>query len=129
VLKGSRNDGFTLVEAMVALALMLAGIAGAAMLLLQSVQYERESATRRNAIRLAGSLAEELRARRPADGRPLAPDADLILGWSATARAQLPAAAVTRVEVLASEPAAYQITIEWPASGIGTQHLRLAVTT
>jgi prepilin-type N-terminal cleavage/methylation domain-containing protein len=123
------NDGFSLIEAMVALALMLAGIAGAALLLLQSLQHERESATRRTAIRVAGSLAEELRARRAADGLALAPDADVILAWSATTRALLPAAAITRVEALGSEPAAYRITIEWPASGVGTQKLTLAVTT
>ena len=54
--------GFTLVEALVALALMLAGLAGAGIVLGRSIQYERESGTRRAVIRLAGSLAEELRA-------------------------------------------------------------------
>ena len=129
MLKRHVGRGFTLIETMVALTLMLAGVAGAAMLLLQSLQHERESATRRTAIRLAGSLAEELRARRAPDGLPLAPDAEVILAWSASARALLPASAITRVDSLGSEPAAYRITIEWPASGVGTQRLTLAVST
>ncbi len=37
--------GFTLVETLVALALMLAGLAGAGIVLGQSIQYERESPT------------------------------------------------------------------------------------
>lgn len=129
MLKRHCNCGFTLIEAMVSLVVMLVGIAGAAMLLLQSLQHERESATRRTAIRLAGSLAEELRARRPADGRPLAADADVILGWSSAVRALLPETAAARVDILGSEPAAYRITIEWPATGIGMQRMTLAVTT
>ncbi len=129
MLKRRIDRGFTIIEALVALGLMLAGIAGAAMLLLQGLQHERESATRRMAIRLAGSLAEELRVRRPPDGRPLAPDADVIRDWTAAARAALPETAVARVDAVGGEPAAYRITIEWPAAGSGTQRLTLAVTT
>ena len=47
--------GFTMIEVLVALALMLAGLAGAGIVLGQSIQYERESGSRRAAIRLAGS--------------------------------------------------------------------------
>ncbi len=49
-------------KTLIALALMLAGLAGAGIVLGRSIQYERESGTRRTAIRLAGSVAEELRA-------------------------------------------------------------------
>jgi prepilin-type N-terminal cleavage/methylation domain-containing protein len=62
MLSRRRPRGFTLVEALVALALMLAALAGAGLVLGRSIQHERESGTRRAAIRLAGSLAEELRA-------------------------------------------------------------------
>jgi len=59
--------GFTLIEALVALALLLAGIAGAGIMLGQSIQYERESGSRRIAIEASvsgrdlGSAAREVR--------------------------------------------------------------------
>jgi Tfp pilus assembly protein PilV len=120
--------GFTLIEALVALALTLAGVAGATVLLLQGVQYERESATRRHALRLAGSLAEELRATDPGDGRPLPADAPVIAAWRALARATLPAGSDARAEPVAANPAAYRITIDWPVAGTGMQRFTLAVT-
>jgi prepilin-type N-terminal cleavage/methylation domain-containing protein len=121
--------GFTLIEALVALALMLAGLAGAGLVLGRSVQHERESGTRRAAIRLAGSLAEELRAldRDAADSVP--PDAPAIRDWSAAAAASLPAGSSTEVAVEAGLPARYLITIEWPVAGLGLQRIVLPVTT
>ena len=126
-LQGMR--GLTLVEALVALALMLAGVAGATVLLLQGVQHERESATRRNALRLAGSLAEELRALGPPDGAALPADAPAIASWRASALAVLPEGADARAEPVGAAPAAYRITIDWPVAGSGMQRLTLAVTT
>jgi prepilin-type N-terminal cleavage/methylation domain-containing protein len=121
--------GFTLVEVLVALALMLAGLAGAGLVLGRSIQQERESGSRRAAIRLAGSMAEELRAlNRDADAS-LAPDSPALLAWSAAARAALPAGAVASVDVEAGLPARYRITIEWPVTGLGMQRLVLPVTT
>ncbi len=122
-------QGFTLIEAAVALGLMLAGIAGATALLLQCVRHERESATHRAVVRLAGSLAEELRAVRPPDGVPLAADAPTIAAWRTAAVAALPDGADARVELAEASPAAYRITIEWPVTGAGMQRLTLAVTT
>ncbi len=90
MLTGRRACGFTLVETMVALALMLAGLAGAGIVLLQGVQYERESSNRRTAIRFAGSLAEELRALNRSDGVALAADTPAILAWVAAVEAALP---------------------------------------
>ncbi len=121
--------GFTLIEALVGLALMLAGLAGASLVLLQSVQYERESSNRRAAIRFAGSLAEELRALNRSDGVPLAADAPVLLAWSAAVESVLPAGSQARVEVGDSIPANYRISIEWPVAGIGMQRLVLPVTT
>jgi hypothetical protein len=97
--------------------------------LLQSVQYERESSHRRSAIRLAGSLAEELRALNRSDGLALAPDAPAILAWSATVAAVLPAGSSARVEANESIPVNYLISIEWPVAGVGMQKLVLPVTT
>ena len=121
--------GFTLVEALVALALMLAGIAGAGVVLGQSIQYERESSHRRAAIRLASSLAEELRAMDRDAFASLAPDAPSILAWSSAAAATLPAGSSARVELDAATPARYLVRIEWPVAGLGMQRLVLPVTT
>ena len=129
MLIGDRNGGFTLVEVLVALALMLAGLAGAGIVLLQSVQYERESSHRRAAIRLAGSLAEELRALNRNDGVALATDAPAIVAWSATVAAALPAGSIARVEADESIPVNYVISIQWPVAGVGIQRLVLPVTT
>jgi prepilin-type N-terminal cleavage/methylation domain-containing protein len=129
MLNGARNNGFTLVEVLVALALMLAGLAGAGIVLLQSVQYERESSHRRAAIRLAGSLAEELRALNRSDGVALAADAPEIVAWSATVAAVLPTGSVARIEADDSIPVNYVISIEWPVAGVGIQRLVLPVTT
>jgi prepilin-type N-terminal cleavage/methylation domain-containing protein len=124
-----RPRGFTLVEALVALALMLAGLAGAGIVLAQSIQFERESGTRRAALRLAGSLADELRAldRDPAASLPV--DAPAIRDWLAAVRATMPAGSAARVEFDAGIPGRYRITIEWPVAGRGMQRLELPVTT
>lgn len=121
--------GFTLVEALVALALMLAGLAGASLVLLQSVQYERESSNRRAAIRFAASLADELRALDAEDGTALAADSPAIQSWIAAVEAVLPAGSLARVAVDGADPAEYRILIEWPVAGAGMQRLMLGVTT
>lgn len=121
--------GFTLVETLVALALMLAGLAGAGIVLGQSIQYERESSHRRAAIRFASSLAETLRAVDRDAAASIPVDAPEILEWSAEAGAVLPAGAVASVAVDGGIPAAYTITIEWPVTGLGVQRLVLPVTT
>jgi prepilin-type N-terminal cleavage/methylation domain-containing protein len=129
VLKAGVSRGFTLVEALVALALMLAGLAGAGLVLVQGIRFERESGTRRAALRLAGSLADELRA---LDRDPVASvgvDVPAIRAWLATAQATLPAGSAAHVEVHAGMPSSYRITIEWSASGQGLQRLVLPVTT
>ena len=123
------SRGFTLVEALVALAIMLAGLASAGIVLGRSIQYERESGTRRMAIRLAGSMAEELRAldREPAGSLPA--DAPELAAWSEAAVASLPAGSTARVELAPGMPAEYRITIEWPVAGLGLQRIVLPVTT
>lgn len=124
-----RSRGFTLVEALVALTLMLAGLASAGIVLGRSIQYERESGTRRTAIRLAGSMAEELRAldREPADSIPA--DTPALAVWSEAAVASLPAGSTARVEFAPDMPTEYRITIEWPVAGLGLQRIVLPVTT
>jgi Tfp pilus assembly protein PilV len=129
MLKDRHSGGFALIEVLVALMLMLAGLAGAGIVLLQSVQYERESSHRRAAIRFAGSLAEELRALNRGDGIALAADAPASLAWAATVAAVLPAGSIARVEADESIPVNYLISIEWPVAGVGVQRLVLPVTT
>ena len=121
--------GFTLIEALVALALMLAGLAGAGIVLGQSIQYERESSHRRTAIRMASSLAEELRALDRDAAARLAPDAPAILAWSAAVEAALPSGTVASIDIDGAVFNGYLITIEWPVAGVGTQRLLLPVTT
>jgi prepilin-type N-terminal cleavage/methylation domain-containing protein len=121
--------GFTLVEALVALALMLASLAGAGLVLGRSIQHERESGTRRAAIRLAGSLAEELRALDRDAAMSIALDSAELQRWKEGAAAILPAGSIASVEVEAGIPARYRITIEWPVAGLGLQRLVLPVTT
>jgi prepilin-type N-terminal cleavage/methylation domain-containing protein len=129
VLTSGASRGFTLVEALVALALMLAGLAGAGLVLVQGIQFERESGTRRAALRLAGSLADELRALDRDPAASVDADTPAIRAWLAAAQAALPAGSAARVEVDAGLPSSYRITIEWPASGQGLQRLVLPVTT
>lgn len=123
------DAGFTLIETMIALALLLAGITGACLLLLQCLQHERESSNRRSALRLAGSLAEELRGLRRDDGQPLPPDHAAIMAWIANVEASLPPGTVARVAAEGALPARYRIEIEWPVTGQGMQRLRVPVAT
>jgi Tfp pilus assembly protein PilV len=129
MLNRRRAPGFTLVEALVALVLMLVGLAGAGLVLGRSIQHERESGTRRAALRLAASLADELRALDRDAFASLAPDAPAIAAWSAAAAAALPAGASATVERDGAAPEGYLIRIEWPVAGLGTQRLVLPVTT
>jgi prepilin-type N-terminal cleavage/methylation domain-containing protein len=121
--------GFTLIEVLVALALLLAGLAGAGIVLGQSIQYERESGSRRAAIRLAASLADELRALDRDPTTSLTADAPAIRTWTAAAKSALPAGGIAKIEIDESTPARYLIRIEWPVAGVGTQHFVLPVTT
>jgi Tfp pilus assembly protein PilV len=123
-----RLRGFTLIEALVGLALMLAGLAGAGIVLLQSVQYERESSGRRSAMRLAASLADELRALVRADGSAIPPDDPALIAWLDSVRTSLPNGANATIEPDEALPVTYTVTIEWPVAGVGLQRLVLPVT-
>lgn len=124
-----RARGFTLIEALVAIALMLAGLAGAGLTLGRSIQHERESGARRAALRLAASLADELRALDRDAFASLAPDAPAFADWSAAVVAALPAGASGRVVRDEGTPEGYLILIEWPVAGVGMQRIVLPVTT
>lgn len=143
--------GFTLIEAIVALTVMLAGLGGSAALLLQTVRQERESGNRRAALRIATSMADQLRAVRRPDGRavlaitgvePATACADhppscaaeraaerLRVAWAAEAVLTLPQGAAASVGVPNPLVPEYLISIDWPAAGGGTVRLDLPVTT
>jgi type II secretory pathway pseudopilin PulG len=128
MLKRRQAPGFTLVEALVALALMLTGLASAGIVLGRSIQYERESGTRRIALRLAGSLADELRALARDAVDPMPTDSPALAAWSESATASLPAGSTARIELAPGTPAQYRVTIEWPVAGLGPQRIVLPVT-
>jgi type IV pilus modification protein PilV len=143
--------GFTLIEALVAIAILVAGLAGSAALLLRTIQQERESGSRRAALRIATSMADQLRAIRRPDGRALlaitgieaaTACADqpascsseqaaeqLRATWATEAARSLPQGAA--VSVVAPDPLVpeYLISIDWPATGSDKERLRFPVTT
>jgi len=143
--------GFTLVEALVAIAIMITGLGASAALLLQTVTRERESANRRAALRMATSMADQLRAVRRPDGRavlaitgidaveacagqPASCESEraaerLRLAWAAEAGAALPQGAAASVAVPDFRVPEYLISIDWPAVGGDIERLRVAVTT
>ena len=94
---------------------MLAGLASAGIVLGRSIQYERESGTRRMAIRLAGSMAEELRAldREPAGSIPA--DAPELAAWSEAAVASLPDGSTARVELAPGMPRSIELRSNGPS--------------
>lgn len=112
-----------------ALAVMLAGLAGAGLALARSIQHERESGYRRAAVRLAASLADELRALDREAFGSLDADTPALAAWAASAMAALPAGSTAHVEDDGGSPPGYLIRIEWPVAGIGLQRLVLPVTT
>ena len=124
-----RARGFTLIEALVALALMLAGLAGAGLALGRSLQHERESASRRAALRLAASFAEELRALDRDAYASLEPEAPELASWPAAVSAMLPAGCSARLDMDEDNPGRYLVRIEWPVAGFGMQRIVLPVTT
>ena len=151
MLTGAPARGFTLPEALIAIVIMVTGLAGTAVMLLQTVRQERESGSRRTAIRIAASMADQLRAIRRPDGRPLlavtgidpatacsdqpascAPERAaerMRIAWAAEAATSLPQGAMIGVAVPDVLVPEYLISIDWPATGSGTLHLRLPVTT
>ena len=151
MLKNARARGFTLTEALVAIVIMVAGLASSAALLLQTVRQEGESGSRRAALRVAASMADQLRAIRRPDGHAVLaitgigamvacadhpPSCEteraaerMRISWLADAVFSLPQGAAARIDVPDPPLPQYLISIDWPAIGGGMERLRLPVTT
>jgi type IV pilus modification protein PilV len=144
--------GVMLVESLVALTILTLSLGAAAALLVQALRNEREAACRTAALRLAATLAEDLRSLRRHDGLALqavsnpgdahhceADPGDCLVElaaierlaeWYAAAQAGLPEGSEARVEVHDNASPSYLITLGWPGFGeAGRSALRLAVET
>jgi type IV pilus assembly protein PilV len=143
--------GFTLLEALIAIAVMITGFTGTAAMLLQTIRQERESSCRRAAIRIASSMADQLRTLRRPDDRPVlaitgidpatacaaniascAPEQAaerMRIAWVTETALSLPQGSTIVVTVPNPLAAEYLIAVRWPAGGGDAGIFRLAVTT
>lgn len=145
------HQGFTLIEALVAMLIVAVALGGIATLLVQAIRYERDAAQQAVAVRLATGLSEQLRALPRPDRRPLAsvaggdaeaacanvPSAcsaelaatEAIAAWLDEVGERLSPAASAGVDVVAGPSPGYVITLEWPSLHEARSRLRLRVET
>ncbi len=130
------QQGFSLVEVLIALVIMSVGMLGIAGLYVQSMQAGRTATFRHHAVTLAGDVADRIRA------NPSAGDAYALPGgannacvgqgtdcsapdmaehdvwlWTQQADESLPAGGVTVTYNGAVTPPTYQIDVEWTEAG------------
>ncbi len=151
VLARPRLAGFALLESLIAMTVLSASLAVAAAALIQTLQHVRRASERSAALRLATSLAEELRGLRRSDGQPLQaatgdpaspcaePPVDCrtealarqrLAEFASRITAALPAGAAGEVAVPDPARPEYVIVIAWPdtASEVSAR-LQLGVVT
>lgn len=138
----SGQRGAMLVESLVAVTLLSAALSGSALLLVQALRHERSAAERTVALRQAATLADDLRALRRRDGRPLqsisepqvaidcpVEASDCLLeemarerlhAWRLATISALPEGATAVVEWLAAPAPAYVVAITWPSFGVAS---------
>jgi type IV pilus assembly protein PilV len=138
----STDAGFTLLEVLIALCVLAAGMLGVGMMLLESIRASRSALHRTAAVALAADLGERIRANRaagsayalglgavagtPASGCAVSDACDPLevaerdlYQWQQAVLAALPAA-VTRVQVapISGLPAStFAITVRWAQPG------------
>lgn len=132
----TKQQGFTLIEVLIALIIMSIGMLGIASLYVQSMQAGRTSLFRHNAVTLAGDVADRIRANRTAgaayetgagvDGGCIdggtncsAPQMALqdILVWQQQALDSLPGGTLGIVFDNTIVPPTYTITVTWNEPG------------
>ncbi len=138
-----QQQGFSLVEVLIALIIMSVGMLGIAGLYVQSMQAGRTSMYRHHAVTLAGDVADRIRANpragavyalAGADNNCVAADTDCSEGemaahdifvWDQQAAESLPNGTVTVAFDNGVNPPEYTITIAWDEPG---EALSYAVT-
>ena len=137
----TNQQGFSLVEVLIALIIMSVGMLGIASLYVQSMAAGRTSLFRHNAVTLAGDVADRIRANRTAGAVYATPDgADNgciaggvncsapqmamhdILIWETQARDTLPNGDVVVLFNNATVPPRYTITVTWDEPGQPQQY-------
>jgi type IV pilus assembly protein PilV len=131
-----REDGFSLVEVLIALIIMSVGMLGIASLYVQSMQAGRTSLFRHNAVTLAGDVADRIRANPTAVGAYALAGADNqcvgmgitcsnvqmaahdIFLWNQQAANTLPAGNVVVTVDATVAPPMYTITVNWNEPGL-----------
>jgi len=133
----SKQQGFSLVEVLIALIIMSVGMLGIASLYVQSMQAGRTSLFRHNAVTLAGDVADRIRANRTAGvvyETPAGADNNCIIAgatcsapqmalqdilvWQLQATDTLPNGQVVVVFDNTVAPPTYTITVTWDEPGL-----------
>lgn len=137
----SKQQGFSLVEVLIALIIMSIGMLGIASLYVQSMQAGRTSLFRHSAVTLAGDVADRIRANRAAGVVYATPDGadngcvaggvncsapqmamhDIFI-FEAQARDTLPNGDVVVLFDNAVNPPTYTITVTWDEPGVPQQY-------
>ena len=134
--RARHQNGFSLVEVLIALVVMSVGMLGIAGLYVQGMQAGRTSLFRHHAVTLAGDVADRIRANPTAaiayidpvgannncvlggiDCTPAQMAANDVYLWKEQATDTLPAGNVTIVFNNAVIPPTYQITVSWNEPG------------
>ena len=134
--KTVKQQGFSLIEVLIALIIMSVGMLGIAGLYVQSLQAGRTSMFRHQAVALAGDVADRIRANpragtayssagntgcnpeQPEPGAAAMAEYDVI-AWQQQADDTLPGSADVIVELDdCKKPPLYTITVSWEEPGI-----------
>ncbi len=137
-----------MIDALVTMAIATAGICGSALVLMQAHQRSREAGIEYEALRLAQTVAEELRTLRRPDGLPLgaATGTDPVLAcsaapascaveqqaaqalarWQARVSTQLPLGSSLQLELPDSTVSDYHLHLSWPGSPARSLHWRVS---